>query len=95
LDERKDASPEEEALAEVLTVLIEDYEDQHYPLPAVPAYQSLQALMDERGLKHKEIWPILGNKGAATEILHGRRAISKAQARRLADFFRVPIDLFL
>jgi HTH-type transcriptional regulator/antitoxin HigA len=95
LDERKDPSPEEEALAEVLTVLIEDYEDKHYPLPTVPAYQSLQALMEERGLKHKDIWPVLGNKGAATEILHGRRAISKAQARRLADFFRVPIDLFL
>jgi HTH-type transcriptional regulator/antitoxin HigA len=95
LDERKDPSPEEEALAEVLTVLIENYEDKHYPLPTVPAYQSLQALMEERGLKHKDIWPVLGNKGAATEILHGRRAISKAQARRLADFFRVPIDLFL
>jgi HTH-type transcriptional regulator/antitoxin HigA len=95
LDERKDPSPEEEALAEVLTVLIEDYEDKHYPLPTGPAYQSLQALMEERGLKHKDIWPVLGNKGAATEILHGRRAISKAQARRLADFFRVPIDLFL
>jgi HTH-type transcriptional regulator/antitoxin HigA len=95
LDERNDLSPEEEALAEVLTVLIEDYEDKHYSLPDVPPHESLHALMEDRGLKHKDIWPVLGNKGSATEILSGRRSISKAQAKRLADFFRVPVDLFI
>jgi len=95
LDERTDLSPEEDALTEVLTVLIEDYEDRHYPLPDVPPHESLKALMEDRGLKHKDIWPVLGNKGAATEILSGRRSISKAQAKRLAGFLRVPIDLFI
>ena len=93
--ERSDLSLEEEALAEVLTMLIENYEDKHYPLPAVSPHESLKALMEERGLKHKDIWPVLCNKGTATEILSGRRSISKAQAKRLAEFFRVPIDLFI
>jgi len=95
LDDRDDLSPEEEALAEVLTLLIEDYEEKNYPLPQVPPNESLKALMEERGLKHKDIWPVLGNKGATTEVLSGRRSISKTQARRLADFFHVPIDLFV
>ncbi len=95
LDDRDDLSPEEEALAEVLTLLIEDYEEKNYPLPQVSPNESLKALMAERGLKHKDIWPVLGNKGAATEVLSGRRSISKTQARRLADFFHVPIDLFV
>jgi HTH-type transcriptional regulator/antitoxin HigA len=95
LDEREGLSPEEEALAEVLTLLIEDYEERHHPLPRRSPNDSLKALMDERGLKHKDIWPILGNKGAATEILSGRRSISKAQAKRLAEFFQVAIDLFV
>jgi HTH-type transcriptional regulator / antitoxin HigA len=95
LDEREDLSPEEEALAEVLTLLIEDYEEKNYPLPRVSPNDSLKALMEERGLKHKDIWPVLGNKGAATEVLNGRRSISKAQARRLAEFFHVPVDLFI
>jgi HTH-type transcriptional regulator/antitoxin HigA len=94
-DERDDLSPEEEALAEVLTLLIEDYEEKNYPLPHVSPNESLNALMEERGLKHKDIWPVLGNKGAATEILNGRRSISKAQAKRLAEFLHVPIDLFI
>jgi HTH-type transcriptional regulator/antitoxin HigA len=95
LDDRDDPSPEEEALAEVLTLLIEDYEERYHPLPRVSPNESLKAFMEERGLKHKDIWPILGNKGAATEVLAGRRSISKAQAKRLADFFRVPVDLFI
>lgn len=95
LDERENPSPEEEALAEVLTLLIEDYEEKRYPLPRVSPNESLKALMEERGLKHKDVRPVVGNKGAATEILAGRRAISKAQARRLAEFLRVPVDLFV
>ena len=95
LDERDELSAEEGALAEMLTLLIEDYEEKFHPLPKVSPNASLNALMEERGLKHKDIWPILGNKGGATEILSGRRSISKAQARRLAEFFRVPVDLFI
>jgi HTH-type transcriptional regulator/antitoxin HigA len=86
---------EEEALAEVLTLLIENHEEKYHPLPRVSPNESLQALMEERGLKHKDIWPVLGNKGAATEVLSGRRSISKAQAKRLAEFFHVPVDLFV
>jgi HTH-type transcriptional regulator/antitoxin HigA len=95
LDENDNPSPEEKALAEMLALLIEDYEAKQYPRPNVPPNESLKALMEERGLQHKDIWPVLGNKGAATEILHGRRSISKAQAKRLAGFFRVPLDLFI
>ena len=50
---------------------IEDYEDKYHPLPRVSPNQSLNTLMEERGLKHKDIWPVLGNKGAATEVLSG------------------------
>lgn len=95
LDEREDLSPEEEALAEVLTLLIEDYEEKYHPLPRVSPNESLNALMEGRGLKHKDIWPVLGNKGAATEVLRGRRSISKAQRKRLAGLLRVPVDLFI
>jgi len=75
LDERDDLSPEEEALAEVLTLLIEDDEEKYHPLPSVSPNESLKALMEERGLS-------------------GRRSVSKAQAKRLAEFLHVPVDLF-
>ena len=64
LDEREDLSPEEEQLAEMLTILIEECEAKHYPLPPVAPREALKELMEERGLRHSDIWPVLGNKGA-------------------------------
>ena len=95
LDEREDLSPEEEQLAEMLTILIEDFEAKRYPLPPVSPREALKALMEDRGLRHADIWPVLGNKGVASEILNGKRSISKAQAKKLAEFFRVPVELFI
>lgn len=95
LDERDDLSAEEEHLAEMLTILIEDFEAKRYPLPPVPPHEGLKALMAERGLRHRDVWPVLGNKGVASEILNGKRSISKTQAKKLAAFFHVPIELFI
>ena len=95
LDEREDLSAEEEQLAEMLTILIENFEAKHYPLPPVSPHEALKALMEERGLRHSDIWPVLENKGVTSEILNGKRSISKAQAKKLADFFRVPVELFI
>ena len=95
LDEREDLSAEEEQLAEMLTILIEDFEAKHYPLPPVPPREALQELMEERGLRHSDIWPVLGNKGVASEIINGKRSVSKTQAKKLAEFFHVPVELFI
>jgi HTH-type transcriptional regulator/antitoxin HigA len=95
LDERDRPSAEEQQLAEMLTILIEDFESQRYPFPPAPPGEALKALMEERGLRHRDIWPVVGNKGVASEILNGRRSISKAQAKKLAAFLRVPVELFI
>lgn len=95
LDECENLSVEEKQLAEMLTILIEDFEAKHYPLPPAPPHEALKALMEDRGLRHRDIWPVLGNKGVASEVLNGKRSISKAQAKKLAEFFRVPLELFI
>jgi HTH-type transcriptional regulator/antitoxin HigA len=95
LDERSDLSPEEQSFAELLAIVVEDFEDKHYALAAVPPGQALKALMADRGLRHRDVWPVVGNKGLTTEILSGRRKISSALAKRLAEHFRVPVELFV
>jgi len=80
---------------ELLAIVIEDFEDRHYALPPVAPHEALKALMEDRGLRHKDVWPVVGNKGLTTEILAGRRKISSALAKRLADHFRVPLELFV
>jgi len=95
LDEREDLTPEEGVFAELLAIVIEDFEDRHYALPAVPPHEALKALMEDRGLRHKDVWPVVGNKGLTTEILNGRRKIGSALAKRLAAHLRVPVELFV
>ena len=95
LDEREGLTAEEEAFAELLAIVIEDFEDKHYALPRVEPHDALKALMQDRGLRHKDVWPVVGNKGLTTEILNGRRKISTALAKRLAEHFHVPVELFV
>jgi len=95
LDEREDLTPAEEAFAELLAIVIEDFEEKHYALPKVAPREALKALMEDRGLRHKDIAPIVGNKGLTTEILKGRRNISAALAKRLASALHVPVELFI
>jgi HTH-type transcriptional regulator/antitoxin HigA len=95
LDEREDLTVEEEQLAEMLAILIEDFEAKHCPLAPVLPHEALKELMEERGLRHSDISVVLGNKGVTSEILNGKRSVSKTQAKKLAEFFRVPVELFI
>ena len=96
LDSRWDElSREEREIAELMTALIERFEAEHYPINFATPQQRLAQLMEDRGLTQADIWRLLGTRARTSEILSGKRGISKAQARRLAEYFRVPIDLFV
>ncbi len=95
LDEREDLSREEKELAELLTVLIDEYEQRRYPIRKANPQQTLQHLMEVRKLTQKDLWKVFGSKGITSEVFHGKRSISKAQARKLAEFFHVNVELFI
>ncbi|CAN5756858.1 hypothetical protein BH20ACI4_BH20ACI4_23620 [soil metagenome] len=88
-------SPEEERLLELLAVLIEDYEDEHYPIPDLPPNEFLKYLMEENSLKQSDLLHIFGSSGIASEVVNGKRAISKTQAKKLAEHFKVSAELFI
>lgn len=94
-DEREDLSPEETELAELLTVLIDEYEERRYPIRKASPQQTLQHLMEARRLTQKDLWKLFGSKGITSEVFHGKRSISKAQAKKLAAFFHVSAELFI
>jgi len=85
---------EEGRLLEMLGVLIEEYEDRTNPLPRTEPHKMLGYLLQERGLKPSDLWSVLP-KSRVSEILSGKRGISKAQAKQLAELLRVPVELFL
>lgn len=88
-------SAEESSLLEMMSILIEEYDRKHYPLPPSEPAKMLAFLLEQRGLEPHDLWPVLGSKSRVSEILSGKRAISKANAKKLAAFFHVPVDLFI
>lgn len=95
MDKGEDISVEEDALLRLLATLIQDFEERYYqPRDATPL-ELLHHLMDARGLKPNNLWELFGSKGVASEVLNGKRGISKAQAKKLAEFFQVTADLFI
>jgi len=88
-------SPEEERLLETLAISVEAYEDKHYPMPEVAPNEILKYLMEERGLKQSDLLHVFGSSGIASEVVGGKRSISKAQAKKLAEFFKVSVELFI
>jgi HTH-type transcriptional regulator / antitoxin HigA len=95
LDERENPSPEEKELAELLSLLIDEYEERRYPIRKATPQHTLHHLMEARQLTQKDLWKVFGSKGITSEVFHGKRSISKAQARKLAEFFHVNVELFI
>jgi HTH-type transcriptional regulator / antitoxin HigA len=96
MDKDEDAmSPEDGRLLKLLAMLIEEYEDRKFPLPRAEPHKMVKYLLEEKGLKPSDLWPVIGSKSRVSEILAGKRAITKGQAKNLAAFFHVPIELFI
>ena len=88
----------EEAYLEILEMLVERYDRQRHPMDAddVSPTQVLRVLVEQAGMNVTELGQLLGSKGAASELLSGKRKEpSKAQIARLCDRFKVDAALFL
>lgn len=96
--ERLDSLPrmtaEQKSLADLLTLLIERYE-QRCDLGHAEPIEALRTLMEERGLRRRDLIEVFGSSSVASDVMNGKRGISKQHARRLADFFHVPVSLFI
>lgn len=92
---KRNATTEEIVLAKLIERLIQDYDDKHHPLPAVPPNRAVRILMEQRGLRQADLVEAIGSRAQVSDVVSGRRGISKAQAKRLAEFFHVPADLFI
>jgi HTH-type transcriptional regulator/antitoxin HigA len=88
-------SPEESALLETMAILVQAYDDRHHPLPPIAPAKMLAYLMETSGRVTRDLLPVFGTRGRVSEILSGKRSISKEQAKKLASVFKVTADLFI
>jgi HTH-type transcriptional regulator/antitoxin HigA len=95
LQDQECLSPEEQQLTALLLVLIENFEEAHSSTTKSKPHAILRELMRARDLKPKNLYEVFGSKGTTSEVLHGKRAISKSAAKSLAKIFNVSVELFL
>jgi HTH-type transcriptional regulator/antitoxin HigA len=84
----------ERELADLLTLLIENFEERQYQLAKATALEALRFLMDQHHLRQKDLLNVFGTPSIASEVLSGKRELSKEHIRRLSERFSVPVELF-
>ena len=95
MDRGERRTMEEDTALDLMVRLIQDYEREHHPLADPSPNEMLAYLMEKRGLRQADLVPIIKSRGYVSDIINGKRAISKAHARKLAEFFKVSADLFI
>ena len=71
-------TPEEEDLAELMTLLVRQFEESKYPLGHAEPLEALRALMEDRDLRQRDLIPAFGASSVVSDVLNGKRAISKS-----------------
>ena len=86
--------PQQEAI-ELLTLLVERYEQTHYPIPVVGAVSVVKFLIEHQGLTQRDLIPQFGTESAVSMFLAGQRKLTLKQVQNLSARFKLPADIFI
>ncbi len=87
------SSAEKKSIA-LLTVLVEDYEAKHRPMPDAGPLDIIRHLMDAHDLRQKDLLGVFGTESIVSDVLNGKRELTKEHIRRLSHRFHVSPAVF-
>lgn len=94
LTAKPETTPDENEAIELLTLLIERYETERYPIPAADPVTVLNYLMETHGLKQKDLITEFGVESTVSLVLSGKRELNKDHIERLSRRFNVSPAVF-
>jgi HTH-type transcriptional regulator / antitoxin HigA len=94
LVEKPTRSEDEDAYLGTLTDLVETYENAHVMIPQKSGVDAVRYLMAENRLSQDDLAPLFGSPSIISEVLAGKRHLTLAHMKKLAERFGVPIDVF-
>lgn len=80
---------------EVLTLLIEAYEREHYPIADPDPIEFLKHVMEARELSRKDVEPYIGSRARVAEVLNRVRPLTLDMIRRLSAGLKIPADVLI
>ena len=87
-------TPAQVEAIELLTLLIERYEEAHYALPKASPADVLRFLLAQHGLKQRDVAADLGGESVVSEVLSGKRKLNTAHIENLSNRFHVSPAVF-
>ena len=78
--------------AELLTILIEKYEDEHYPVEAPDPIDAIKFRMEQMNLDKKDLAKIIGYKSRVSEIFNHKRKLTLKMIKNLHDKLKIPYE---
>lgn len=81
--------------AEVLSILIEKYEDDHYPIGAPDPIEAIKFRMEQMDMSKKDLAVVLGYKSRVSEIFNRKRKLTLKMIRNLHDKLKIPYESLL
>src|SRR5271166_2805203 len=94
LTSRQVVSPAEAKLIALLTLLVEQYEERHYPVPEAGPLDIIRHLMEANNLRQKDLADVFGTESIVSDVLNGKRDLAKDHIRRLSTRFHVSPSVF-
>jgi len=80
---------------ELLSLLVERYEDEHWPIADVDPVSLVRYLIEQGNLKQRDLIPEFGSESAVSMFLNGQRSLTTEQIRKLCIRFKLTADVFI
>ncbi|MGI8773049.1 MAG: helix-turn-helix domain-containing protein [Acidobacteriaceae bacterium] len=80
---------------DLLTLLIQNYEGEHYSIPKASPIEVVRFLLDQQSLSQKDVAPEFGSESAVSMFLSGSRPLNLRQIINLSERFHVPTNVFM
>ena len=90
-----DSNSKEGDEAEILSLLIDNYENQHYPIEAPDPIEAIKIRMEEMNLKQKDLVGVIGGKSRVSEILNKKKRLTVDMIRELERILHISASVLV
>jgi len=80
---------------DVLMLLVEKYEEEHYPIPPSDPIEAIKFLMEQKALTRKDLEPYLGTRARVSEVLNKKRNLTLPMIKKLHEGLNIPYNCLI
>ena len=80
---------------DILMLIVEKYEDEHYAIPSSDPIEAIKFLMDQNSMSRKDLEPYIGTSGRVSEVLSKKRTLTLTMIKKLHEGLKIPYECLI